>query len=121
MRKALALFAFLVRLYNFDNCVIEEAEARLQRTELQSLANLHKLFYQMYCQGFCSDERGLYPTINAHTFFHLFEIRRRLGQPLHHFSTEDYESIYAVLRRCYRAGTPNVPKQIMENFYLRER
>ena len=58
-------------------------------------------------------------TINVHMFSHLHEIRKRTGVPLWVTSAEDFESVYAVMRRCYWSGTKNTPKQILENYYLR--
>ena len=56
---------------------------------------------------------------NVHLFFHLWQARKQTGVPLWRTSAEPFEAMYAVARRCYFSGTRNVPKQIMENCYLR--
>ena len=53
-----------------------------------------------------------------HLFYHLWEFRRRTG-PLWMTSAEAFESYYAVVRRCYTCGTRNIPKQILENIFMR--
>ena len=35
------------------------------------------------------------------------------------WSAEYFEAAYSIVRRCYKSGTRNVPKQCMENSYLR--
>ncbi len=83
-----------------------------------SLNELHKLFYTYYEEGFCDTPKEKV-TINVHTFLHLLESRRRNG-PLWQTSAEDFESLFAIIRRSFEAGTRNVPKQILRNFYLRD-
>ena len=46
-------------------------------------------------------------------------MREETGFPLHATSAEDFESYYAVIRRSYTSGTRNVPKQILENGFMR--
>ena len=116
-KHALLYFTFLCRLYNYEDTVITEAEQYLGRTG-RSLATIHRLFYDVFQRGFCAKTTGKV-TINFHTFMHLEEIRKRTG-PLWRNSTESFESLYGVMRRCYRVGTPNTSKQAMENFYLRD-
>jgi hypothetical protein len=116
-KKGLAIYTFLVRLYQYDDDRLEETERALETAGEWSLESLHREFYKGYEDGFCTKTREN-PTINIHTFSHLLESRRRNG-PLWQTSAEDFESMYAVMRRCYEAGTRNTPKQILENYYLR--
>ncbi len=123
VRAALALFAFISRAYHYDDNRLEDIEGWLQsEVGAKSLPELHEDFYAHFMKGFCGTTRGKprSATINIHTFSHLYESRKRTG-PLHTTSAEPFEAAYAVLRRCFKAGTPNTPKQILENFYLRDR
>ncbi len=124
MRLSIEIYSFLVRLYHYEDNILEEAEAELRRSSGMSLSDLHDLFYRCYTKGFCRQktqkQKALRPTINIHTFSHLLESRRRSG-PVHQTSTETFESMYAVLRKCYRAGTRNTGKQAFENYYLKQK
>ncbi len=116
-RHALLYFSFLSRLYNYDDRVLQKVEDYLGRTG-RNLQTLHRLFYDTFQRGFCG-KTSEKPTINFHTFSHLDEVRKRAG-PLWTFSTESFESLYGVMRRCYRVGTPNTSKQAITNFYQRD-
>ncbi len=116
-RHALLYFTFLSRLYNYDDETLAKAEEYLARTG-RTLQTIHRLFYDVFQRGFCAKTSGKV-TINFHTFSHLDEVRKRTG-PLWRNSTESFESMYGVMRRCYKVGTPNTSKQAMENFYLRD-
>ena len=116
-RHVLLIYVFLSRLYHYGDWQLDEAETKLEENGL-TLKDLHRLFYDGYQRGFCVKAKEKV-RINAHTFSHLEEIRKRKG-PLGGFSTEPFESLYAVMRRCYRAGTINTSKQAMENFYMRD-
>ncbi len=119
--KAVAVYSFLVRLYMHDDDVLERAVHILRQDHGLELKDLHKIFYEEFQDGFCSSSvRKMGPTINLHCFYHLEESRRRCG-PLYRTSAEPFEAMYAVFQRCYQAGTTNTPKQILQNFYLRER
>ncbi len=124
MRLALAVYSFLVRAYHYDDNVLECVENALQETTGMSLKYLHRVFYRAFQKGFCKPAKGrekaMRPTINVHVFQHLLESRKKTG-PLHLTSTEPFEALYSVLRRCYRAGTRNTTKQALENFYIREK
>ena len=110
----MAVYTFLVRLYNYGDEHMAETEAALEEEGI-SLEQLHKEFYRHFQLGFCNDNKKATP--NVHAFWHLLESRRRCG-PLWSTSAEPFESLYAVLQRCYKAGTRNTPKQVMENFYM---
>ncbi len=117
MRKAMTVYTFLVRLYNYDDERLQEVEEMLANMDM-SLENLHHDFYRYFEAGFCAKVKQKV-SINVHTFLHLLESRKRSG-PLWKTSAEDFESLYAILRRGYWAGTRNTPKQILENYYLRD-
>ncbi len=123
-KKAILYYCFLVRLYHEDDDVLHDVEADLYLTSNKTLEDIHDLFYKEYVQGFCREKtkkgKALHPTINIHVFQHLLESRRRTG-PLQRTSTESFEALYSVLRRCYRAGTKNTPKQAFENYYMRQK
>ena len=117
-RKALALYTFLVRLYFYDDDKMQQVESLLHAGYQTTLEELHMDFYRKFELGFCvASNHRVVP--NAHAFFHLLESRRRTG-PLPDTSAEPFESLYAILRRCFRAGTRNTPKQIVENFYIKD-
>ena len=113
--KCLAVYCFLVRLYFYSDAKMREVEDKLDSMG-RSLLQLHKEFYKNFQKGFC-DGGKMQATPNVHTFWHLLESRRRSG-PLWSTSAEPFESLYSVLQRCYKAGTKNTPKQVIENFYL---
>ena len=46
-------------------------------------------------------------------------MRKMSGVPLYATSAEPFESLYSVVRRSYHSGTRNIPKQVLENGYLR--
>ena len=56
---------------------------------------------------------------NVHAFAHLYRARVETGVPLWATSAEEFEAFYSVVRRSYVSGTRNVPRQILENTYLR--
>ncbi len=116
-RHTLLIYIFLARLYHYGDWQLDEAESKLEEKGL-TLKDLHRLFYDGYQRGFCVKSADK-ARINVHTFSHLEQIRKRKG-PLGRFSTEPFESLYAVMRRCYRTGTVNTSKQAMENFYMRD-
>ena len=124
MRAAILYYSFLLRLYHEEDEVLHAVEADLQQTSNATLEDIHDLFYIEYEMGFCriktSKGKAMRPTINVHVFQHLLESRRRTG-PLQRTSTESFEALYSVLRRCYRAGTKNTPKQAFENHYMRQK
>jgi hypothetical protein len=115
-RRAFAIFCFIVRAYNLSDEELQAIEERL-RQHNTSFERLHEKFYKAFEEGFCELARQN-PTINVHVFSHLYDIRKKTG-PLYQYSAEPFESLYAVMRRSYCPGTRNVPKQAMENVYLR--
>ncbi len=126
MRQAIAIYAFLIRLYHYDDDVMARCEANLQQTTGKSLEDLHRIFYAKFEERFCQrknekkKQKARNATINCHVFSHLLESRRRSG-PLQQTSTEDFESTYGVLSRCYVAGTRNTNKQCFENHYINQK
>ena len=117
-RTCIAVYVYLVRLYFYSDDKMNHVEQVLQCIGT-SLEQLHEWFYKYFQEGFCTKERqNAVP--NVHAFFHLLESRRRSG-PLWQTSAEPFEALYAVLRRGYKAGTHNTPKQVMQNFYMRSR
>ena len=117
-RQALSIYTFLVRLYFYEDEKFLHVEQDLINTYGTSLEELHDEFYRLFDEGFCNNiKEKVVP--NAHTFHHLLESRRRCG-PLPTTSAEPFEAIYSILRRCYRAGTRNTPKQILQNFYIKD-
>ncbi len=72
-------------------------------------ANLYKDYQRTYSIGHCVS--------NVHQMFaHMKEQRDRL--PISYMSTEDFETFYALVRKGFTPGTPQVTKQIMRNIYL---
>ncbi len=121
--KAMALYCFIIRVYYYDNDTYERVKFILLELHSTTMQDLHNLFYKTYQEGFCSRnlKKKLRPTINLHVFSHLQKSRERNG-PLCETSAEPFEALYSVIRRsCYRPGTPNTSKQILENYYLRDR
>ena len=112
------MYTFLVRLYHEPDSVIREVEEELWQSNV-TLQDLHDKFMDWFSRGFCHKAKDEV-TINVHTFYHMEKVRKE-GGLLHGFSAEPFESLYAVMRRCYTSGTPNTPKQIMENSYIRNR
>ncbi len=108
---------FLTRTYNYGDDTLVKVEEYLE-AQGSSLEDLHYRFYMLYQQGFCTKPAEK-PFINVHTFSHLAEQRKRTG-PLWRFSAEDFESLYSILRRCYRVGTTNTSKQALENYFMRD-
>ncbi len=117
----MTVFTFLARLYHYDDETLLRVEQELSRRQV-TLEMLHLLFYREFMKGFCTKTqvKAKKATINVHVMLHLLESRRRSG-PLYLTSAEPFESLYAVLRRCFRAGTRNTTKQIFENFYMRDK
>ena len=113
----MAAYTFLVRLYQYQDDRLMDVEAVLG-ANWGGLEGIHEYFYRQFMEGFCERMKEK-ATINVHTFMHLLESRRRTG-PLWSTSTEPFEALYAVIRRCYQSGTRNVPKQILQNFYSRD-
>lgn len=114
----MALYTFLVRAYNYDDDVLGEVAGFLLETTSKPLEQLHGDFYFHFQEGFCVKvQEKCVP--NVHAFYHLLKSRRWSG-PLWKTSAEPFESIYAILKRSSQAGTPNTPKQCLENFYLRD-
>ncbi len=126
MRTAISLYEFLIRSYHYDDSVLHRVEASLHQVHGKSLEDLHRMYYDHFEDGFCQEKdekkkiKAHNATINCHVFSHLLESRRRTG-PLQETSTEDFESLYAVLSRCYVAGTRNTPKQCFENHYIKQK
>ncbi len=119
----MALYCFLIRTYYYDDDTYERVKFVLRQTYNLSLGDLHSMYYNCFQSGFCSQQskKKMRPTINLHVFHHMQKSRERNG-PLAKTSAEPFEALYAVLRRsCYKPGTPNTSKQILENVYLRER
>ena len=102
MRQAMEVYAFLTRLLNFEDEVIDRAEVALQRDSSVSLQDLHDDFYANFQEGFCREPskkaKALRPTINVHVFSHLTEYRRRSKRPLYETSSEQFETLYSVIR-----------------------
>ena len=117
MRQALTIYAFLVKCYYEDDQTYELAKDVLADQRL-SFKKLHTKFYNAYNFGFARRPKEKC-TINVHTFWHLHQLRERIG-PLWKTSAEPFEAMYAVLRRLYVPGTKNTTKQMMENFYMRQ-
>ncbi len=118
---AMQLYVFLVRLYHYKDDRLEQVERELSGYPA-TLEELHTRFYKEFEKGF-NDLKAIKvqkTPINVHTFAHLLESRRRTG-PLYQTSAEPFESMYAVLRRCYRVGTRNTGKQAFENHYMRNK
>ncbi len=119
----MVLYCFLIRVYYYDNATMDRVKFVLLELNGTTLQQLHDQFYRSYQAGFCSKnlKKKLRPTINLHVFSHMQKSREMNG-PLCDTSAEPFEALYAVIRRsCYRPGTPNTSKQIMQNFYLRDR
>ncbi len=57
---------------------------------------------------------------NCHLFWHLKDIRQLTG-PMMENSTEPFESFYHKCLRGFKAGTRNVPMQIMQSVYTIDR
>ena len=103
LRKILLLYNFVVRaLYSSDEIFNSlDADQIMQRS----------------VQGFLEEYSGLFTpgalTFNLHGFSHLLDVRRRHG-PVHKYSTNKYESMYAETRYSYYPNTPSIPKQILQ-------
>ena len=99
---------------------MEEADNAIRdRMGVRDLQELHRRFYEIFEEAFTERAREKC-TINVHTFYHLLESRKRTGRPLWETSAEPFESVYALLTRCFQVGTNNTPKQVLQQFYLRE-
>ncbi len=83
MRRAIEVYAFLVRLLNFDDEVITRAETALQQDSGVSLEDLHNDFYKSFQEGFCREgdktHKALRPPVNVHVFSHLSECAGAVG------------------------------------------
>ena len=116
MRKCLTIYCFLVRAHYQDDDVYQAIKQDLEEKNLD-MEKLHRLYYLLFESGFCTRDKERC-TINIHTFYHYHHARDSLG-PLWKTSAEPFESAYSILRRLYRCGTRNTPKQTLENFYLK--
>lgn len=114
-RDAIGLLSFMSKAYNLSNEDLRKVEEDLARNGL-SFRILHKKFYKAFEASCC---RTKTPTPNVHAFYHLYETRKETALPLHAFSAEPFEAMYAVVRRCFQPGTRNTPLQCMQNGYLR--
>ncbi len=91
------------------------------------MLGLHSNFYKSIQDGFSREAdpkkktKALRPTVNIHVFSHLTEFSKRSGRPLYETSSEPFESLYGVLRKCYQPGMRNTPKQAFENIYIKEK
>ncbi len=112
------MYAFLVRLYYLEEEGYKAAKEVLKQRGLCVMA-LSDYYYGQYKYAFCRTpaEREV---PNVHEFSHMWMDREKNG-PIHHHSAEVFESVYAPLRYMFRAGTTNTPKQVLENFWMRER
>lgn len=108
--KLLAKYAFLVRALYSDDETFEEIDDEMGLDRMLT--------------SFCLEYISLYGdwvnSYNLHTFTHILDCRRRTGA-LWKTSTSVFESSYSILTKCYYKGASNVPKQILENFYSRDR
>jgi hypothetical protein len=77
-----------------------------------NLSDLMMKFYEAYFLTFKKKSC----VFNLHLFSHLFEIRDRAE--LDTISTEPFESTYNYVKRLYRAGTPSIAKQVVENMFV---
>lgn len=114
----MAMYCFLLRLYHYSDSRIDYVEGYLSRKGQADLNQKHLTWYEDFEKGFCVKPKHTLP-MNAHCFLHLLRSRRHSG-PLWRTSTEPFEAIYAVMRRCYKVGTPNTSKQAMQNYYVRD-
>jgi hypothetical protein len=73
------------------------------------LPTLVQRFYDQYEETFTQKSC----VFNVHLFSHIFDIRDK--EELDVISTEPFESSYNYVKRMYRAGTPSISKQILEN------
>ena len=107
--KVYALFNFLYRAISLG-----EAEFR----ELDSAIDHDKLFrrwHRIYSKAFPGRE-----VYNIHVFAcHLLH-HRRLHGPTHEYSALRYENSFSVVTALYAAGTPNIGKQVLTSWYVKE-
>jgi hypothetical protein len=77
-----------------------------------NLALLVERFYEAYFDTFKKKNC----VFNLHLFSHIFDIRDK--EELDCISTEPFESSYNYVKRLYRAGTPSISKQVLENMFV---
>jgi hypothetical protein len=76
------------------------------------LSLLVKKFYCQYEETFKKREC----VFNIHLMTHIFDIRD--NEDFEEMSTEPFESSYNYVKRLYRAGTPSISKQVVENMFI---
>ena len=106
----LALYGFLCRVLYQDDEEFSELEAELD------LDGLFKTFLQAHSDVM----KPISLTYNQHVFGrHALQMRRTSGAPWK-TSTARFEASYANVAASYAKGTRNVPKQILQNSFVRE-
>ncbi len=105
-RKVWARLAFLMRAYYFP----DREYAGLGKQYLKDMGSaLLKSWIEAFGEANC--------TYNVHHVLHL-PTTREAGQ-FTDISAVPYESSFANVRRSFVAGTPDIPKQILETMYMR--
>lgn len=125
--RNLALFFFPVILEALQDTKAKQIWARfcyimrmsygpteeLHQTPAKEREACQQKFHQTYLQYFGNGPASY----NFHLLTHLFSLL--VHGPLPERSAVAFESSFAIVRRSFRPGTRNVPKQIMEAMYLR--
>ena len=108
-RKIWLLLVFMIRA-----CVIPNAEyINVNSDHINNCClEYYHLFQHLYGQKQCSYSVHVVSS-------HLLQIRR--NQPLTFSSAFRFESFYAEMKNCFRAGTPSTLKQIMQNVVMKRR
>ena len=117
MRYAITYYTFLCRLDHYPKARVNKVKAHLAEHG-RTLKDLHRLHYDLFQRGFCALPKEKC-RINLHTFSHMEEVYNTSGEVWRN-SAECFESMYAVVRRCYKSGTRNTSKQALENFFMRD-
>lgn len=109
MSFLLASWAFFVRALYYDKATRDKIE------ELVALDDILHDFQRQYQETFGGEQI----TYNMHIIRHAQESADRTG-PLWKTSTSRFEASYQKVTSNYKAGTYNIGKQALQNFYLAE-
>ena len=103
VRKVLLMYTFILRAVYSDDDVFFHIDSTI------NLQKMVTIFLREYAALFSVGAI----TFNPHSFSHLVDVRKRHG-PVHLYSTNKFEGMYAKTRYSYYPNTPNVPKQILQ-------
>lgn len=110
LRRSSLLLVFINRLALYND---EEYRAACEGIDTEKIL---REFYKDWEKGWNRKVKEECK-INLHFIVHLFEVRKGSAAES---SAERFEASYFAEQRCYAGGTPNIPKQLLENYLVRD-